>query len=322
MPVVCRVQKNAELRRFEGIPPDLPALLADPATRFWLDIDTIDVPTLEDMGRRFGFHPLAIEDCHHAIQRPKIDEYPGHIFFSFHAVDESREGELCLREIDGFLGSNFLVTVHEEPSPEIAALVARCEKNVNVLERGMDQLFHALLDRMVDTHFPLLDRIEERIDSAEDRIFGSPDRGVLEELFQIKKELLAVRRIVGPQREILGQLGGRELPVIAPATRPYLRDVQDHLLRLTELVETYRDLVNGAMDAYRAEIQQRLNEVMKILAVIGTVSLPLTLIAGLWGMNMARIPWASDPNGFWYIVALLVALAAAMLGLFRWARWL
>jgi magnesium transporter len=322
MPVVCRVQKNAEFRRFEGFPPDLPALLSDPDARLWLDLDAIDVPTLEEMGRRFGFHPLAIEDCHHAIQRPKIDEYPGHLFFSFHAVDESRGGDVCQREIDGFLGPNFLVTVHEEPSPEIEALAGRCEKNTSVLERGMDHLFHDLLDRMVDTHFPLLDRIERRIDEAEERIFHSADRGVLERLFHVKKELLAIRRLVGPQREILNILASREFPVIGAATRPYLRDVQDHLIRLTELVETYRDLVNGALDAYRAEIQQRLNEVMKILAVIGTISLPLTLVAGLWGMNMAWLPWMGDPNGFWYILGGLATLAAVMLGLFRWARWI
>lgn len=322
MPVVCRVLRNGEFRLIHGLPEDPRTLLADPALRLWLDVDTIDVPTLEELGRRFGFHPLAIEDCHHNVQRPKADEYPGYLFFSFHAVDESRDGIVKTREIDGFLGRQYLVTVHEEPSPEIAALVTRCERNPGFMEKGMDHVFHALIDDMVNTHFPILDAVEERLDDAERRVFDRREQGVLEDLFRIKKELLAIRRIVGPQRELLGMLSTRDNPWLTESTRLYLRDAQDHLIRLTELVETYRDLVNGAMDAYRAEVSQRLNEVIKLLTIIGTLSLPLTLVAGLWGMNFDVIPWAHHPLGFWFVFLILAAVVGLMLGIFRWVRWL
>ena len=317
-----REKRNGNLDRIEGYPDNLPELLADPNTRLWVDIDTIDIPTLEDMGQRFHFHPLAVEDCHHSTQRPKVDEYSDCLFFSFHAVDGSSGGDLRLREIDGFLGPTFLVTVHEDPSPEIDALQEKCGRNAGTLERGTDYLFYSLLDLMVDTHFPVLDSIENRIDESERDLFERLDRKTLEGIFQIKKELLGLRRIVGPQRDLVNALGSRGYPVIAESTRIYLRDVQDHLIRLTELVETYRDLVNGTVEVYWLQSQQKLNEVMKILTVIGTVNLPLTLIAGLWGMNFDKIPWAHDPFGFWYIFGILLLVVFAMLAVFRAFRWL
>ena len=322
MPIVSRLLRNGSHETLEGYPDDLPGLLADPNARLWVDLDTIDVPTLEDMGRRFHFHPLAVEDCHHSIQRPKVDEYSDCLFFSFHAVDEASGGELRMREVDGFLGRNFLVTVHEDPSREITALQEKCHRNGGTLERGTDYLFYNLLDLMVDTHFPILDSIEHRIDTAEHELFDRLDRKTLEGIFQIKKELLGLRRIVGPQRDLVNALSSRGYPVISEPTRIYLRDVLDHLLRLTELVETYRDLVNGAMEVYWTQSQQKLNEVMKVLTVIGTVNLPLTLIAGLWGMNFDRIPWAHDPLGFWYIFGILLLVVLAMLAVFRSFRWL
>ncbi|HEX7879881.1 MAG TPA: magnesium/cobalt transporter CorA [Candidatus Eisenbacteria bacterium] len=322
MPVVSRVLRNGSESQVDGLPDDLADILADPAARLWVDLFTIDIPTLEEMGRRFNFHPLAIEDCYHNIQRPKVDEYPHYLFFSFHSIDESGDGEIAMREIDGFLGPNYLVTVHEEASKEIEALLERCGRNQSTMERGSDYLFYSLLDLLVDTHFPVLDLIQDRIETAESQLFDNPDKNTLESIFLIKKELLSVRRIVGPQRDIVNALGSRGYAVISDATRLYLRDVQDHLIRLTELVETYRDLVNGAMDAYWTQSQQKLNEVMKVLTVIGTVNLPLTLIAGLWGMNFDRIPWAHDPLGFWYIFGLLILVVVGMLALFRAARWL
>jgi magnesium transporter len=322
MPVVCRVLRDGEIRTVPGLPVDPRSLIADPSLRFWLDVDTIDAALLEEMGRRFDFHPLAIEDCHHSAQRPKADEYPGYLFFSFHAVDDAAGGEVRVREIDGFLGANFLVTVHEEPSPEIEALALHCEKDPGVLARGVDHLFHTLIDAMVDTHFPVLDAIEDRLDDAEDRIFDRGDPGVLEDLFRVRKELMAIRRLVGPQRDLLGLLSTGDYPQFGDSTRIYLRNAQDHLIRLTELVEAYRDLVNGAMEAYRSEVSQRLNEVMKYLGVIGTLALPLTLIAGLWGMNFDVIPWAHHPNGFWFVLVLLAVVVAGMLWIFRRIKWL
>jgi magnesium transporter len=320
MPVTFRLFRKDHYET-GPLPEDFSSLLKDPDARFWVDFENVDVPTIEEMGRRFNFHPLAIEDCHHSIQRPKIDEYPGYLFFSFHAVDETGEGEICLREMDGFLGRNYIVTVHEEPSPEVKALTERCDRNPQVLEKGPDRIFHGLLDLMVDTHFPILDRIEVRLGEAEDRLFEEPRSEILHELFHLKKELLALRRIVGPQRDILSHLSARETEVLSPGARLYLRDVHDHLLRLTEIIETYRDLVGGGMDAYRSEVSLRLDQVMRRLAVIGTVGLPLTVTASLWGMNFDRIPLAHEPFGFWMIVGGLLFVAIVMLVVFRKAGW-
>lgn len=320
MPITFRVLKDGQYLQ-GALPDDLTPLIKDPKSRFWIDLENVDVPTLEDIGRRFGFHALAIEDCHHSVQRPKIDDYPGYLFFSFHAVDETGEGLVHLREMDGFLAKNYIVTVHEEPSPEVALLVDRCDRNPLLIEKGVDNIFYELLDRMVDTHFPILDAIEERLTEAEERVFHSASENVLEDLFHIKKEILALRRIVGPQREILNLLTSREWDVISPGARFYLRDVHDHLVRITDLMETYRDLVTGAMDAYRSEVSQRLNEVMKKLAVIGTVGLPLTVTASLWGMNFSHVPLAGHPAGFWIISGGLAVVALTLLAIFRKTGW-
>lgn len=321
MPITAIILKDGQFQA-GPLPENIEAIVADPAARVWVDAVGLSVEEIETLGQRYRFHPLAIEDCHHSVQRPKVDEYPGYLFFSFHAVDESGEGEVCTREIDGFLGTNFLVTVHDEPSPEITEMVSRCDRNNNLIERGMDHIFYTLLDRMVDTHFPILDKIEERIERAETDVFETGDSEVVSRLFEIKKELLMLRRIVGPQRDLLNQLSTREHHGISEPVRFYLRDVHDHLVRLTDLLETYRDLVTGTVDAQRSEVSYRLNEVMKRLTVIGTISLPLTLIAGLWGMNFDRIPWAHHPAGFWFIVGLCLVVVAMLLAFFRKAKWL
>lgn len=321
MPILTHCLKSGELI-VGPLPENLQDYLDDPEARVWVDAVGLSQPEIEDLGRLFRFHVLAVEDCWHSIQRPKVDEYPGYLFFSFHAVDESGEGEVGTREIDGFLGANYLVTVHDEPSPEVQELMARSDRNTNLLGRGVDHLFHELLDRMVDSHFPILDAIERRIEAAEEDVFSSSDPQVVERLFQIKKELLTLRRVVGPQRDLLSMLSTREYETISQPVRFYLRDVLDHLLRLTDLLETYRDLVTGTVDAQRSEVSYRLNEVMKRLTVIGTISLPLTLIAGLWGMNVMNLPWAGHPGGFWFVVGLCVLVTLVLLALFRRARWL
>jgi magnesium transporter len=320
LPITFRIFRDGHYKA-SPLPDDLAPLLADPKSRFWVDLDNVDVPTLESIGRRFGFHDLAIEDCHHNVQRPKIDEYPGYLFFSFHAVDETGEGDVKLREMDGFLAKNFIVTVHEEPSPEVVSLTERCDRNPRLIEKGVDNIFYELLDRMVDTHFPILDRIEERLGEAEERVFHTRNAGVLEDLFHVRKEILALRRIVGPQREILNVLSNREWAVISDGVRPYLRDVQDHLIRLTDIIDTYRDLSTSAMEAYRSEVSQRLNQVMKKLAVIGTIGLPLTVTASLWGMNFRQIPLADHPSGFWIVAGALALVAVTLLGIFRKTGW-
>lgn len=321
MPITAITLRNGQFHA-GPLPDDIEAIVADPTARVWVDAVGLGVEEIESLGRRYHFHPLAVEDCHHAIQRPKVDEYPGYLFFSFHAMETADAGEVRMREIDGFLGRNYLVTVHDEPSPEIIEMISRCDRNNNLLERGMDHIFYTLLDRMVDTHFPILDRIEERIERAETDVFETNDASVVARLFEIKKELLMLRRVVGPQRDLLNQLSTRDHATISEPVRFYLRDVHDHLVRLTDLLETYRDLVTGTVDAQRSEVSYRLNEVMKRLTVIGTISLPLTLIAGLWGMNFDRIPWAHHPGGFWFILGLCLLVVAVLLGLFKRADWL
>jgi magnesium transporter len=300
-------------------------LLAASDSVIWVDVEA---PTDDDyawLQRHFHFHPLAIEDCRHGVQRPKIDEYEDYLFFVFHAII-GIQGEygtdLDFVELDGFLGRQYLVTVHDEPLATLDQLKARVEQNPGLLARGADDLFYAALDMAVDLYFPILDGIDQRIDKVEHDLFARPSNKTLAEIFSIKKLIMKLRRFAWPQRDTLSLLVHHEHPAIDERTRYYLRDVVDHLIRITDALDAYRDLIAGATDTYLSQISQRTNDRIKVLSIFATVLLPITMLAGLYGMNFEFLPGAKHPYGFRIMVGLMVAIALALFGIFRWRLWI
>lgn len=315
--------------------PALAAALRDPACTFWLDLHKPtddEISLLDDV---FGFHPLAIEDTINYVQRPKIESYnhvgdacqTGYFYMVFHGPDlDSFKEKLRTKELDLFVSERYMVTVHDETMNSVKIVLARAVADPGkALARGIDILLYNILDHMVDHYQEILDYLDEAIDALEEAALSDPKPYVMTEISVKKKELLNLRRIVGPQREVIAQLTRGEVPFIRETTRIYMRDVQDHLIRVVEMIELFRDLVLGSRDIYLSSLSNRLNEIMKTLTMITVLAVPFTVITGIFGMNF-DIPWWNDTlqsNGrFWLFTTVLLTIVLALLFLFWRRGWL
>jgi magnesium transporter len=298
------------------------AYLRDPGARVWIDLFEPEMADYDALQEVFHFHPLAIEDCHSNIQRPKIDDYGDYIFMTFHGLNLA-EGKdpLEMVELDLFLSPAFLVTVRYDRLFSIREVQDRIRKNPEILRRGPDVVLHAVIDRMVDFFFDLLQRMDETMDGIEDRLFEGPTRTVLQEILDLKRTIMALRRVAGPQREIMNQIARGDCPVVQEGTRYYYRDIHDHLLRIADSLDAYRDMIGTAMDTYMTLLSNRTNEIMKVLSIIATIMLPLSLITGFFGMNFQRFPGIDYEFGVWFVVAAMAVLAGIMLVYFRRKGW-
>jgi magnesium transporter len=216
-----------------------------------------------------------------------------------------------------FLGPNYLVTVHGRQSMAIGDVADRLERNPELLKRGAERLMHAVADSAVDAYFPLLDRIDEFVDGLENRVFVHFDKNALHEIFAVKRLVLQLRRHLAPQREVFATLTNRPSALIAPETQVYYRDVYDHVLRINDSLETYRELLSSTLDSYLTQVSNRLGEVTKGLSVVATISLPFVVISGMWGMNVANIPLAQHPHAFWWMLGIQLAVGLGLLAILR-----
>jgi magnesium transporter len=313
-------------------PQSLSAALKDNTTTFWLDMLK---PTDEEyslLDEVFGFHPLAIEDSIQYTQRPKIESYQhigdachvGYFYMVFHGPDlETFKEKLRTKELDMFVSERYLVTIHEDEFKTVGEVLARAKVDARVvLDPGIDMLLYNLMDHITDAYMPILDYIGEQIDDIEEKALREPTPDVLISISERKRELLNLRRIVGPQREVVAQLTRGEVPFIRMETRAYFRDVQDHLARTVETVELYRDLVLGARDIYLSSISNNLNQIMKTLTIISVIALPLTIVTSFFGMNFEAMPLAHSQWGFWIAMTGMLAMEIFMFWWFRKKKWI
>ncbi|HEY7086859.1 MAG TPA: magnesium/cobalt transporter CorA [Tepidisphaeraceae bacterium] len=306
--------------------------LRDPKALFWVDMTDPSAEELTLLDEVFGFHPLAIEDTIQHVQRPKIENYcqtgdackEGYFYMVIHGPDlETFRHRLRTKELDMFVSERYLVTIHDDRSMTIDELATRGKADPRViLDPGIDVLLYNLIDKVVDHYLPIFDHLQEEIDSLEDEALADPHPAVLTQIAQQKRDLLNLRRVIGPQREVLAQLTRGEVPFIRETTRIYFRDVQDHLNRAVETIELYRDLISGARDIYLSSISNNLNRIMKALTIITVIALPLNIITGFFGMNFHAMPGLDSPRAFWITVAIMIAAVTTMLMLFRKKRWL
>jgi magnesium transporter len=288
----------------------------------WLDLSEPMSKELDDLALRYGFHELAVEDSRSHLQLAKIDYYDGYAFVivnSTHFVE--KPCEVTVREIDIFIGRDYIVSVHYGPSQAVLELEKRIQSNALTLTRP-DQVLHAVIDVVVDRYMPTLDHIGDAIDKVEDDLLVKPDIKLLELIFDLKRGLLQFRRAVASQRELLNSLIRDDNGLIQSDLRIYFRDVYDHAVRAMDLIETYRDLLTGGLDIYLTQMANRTNDIVKGLTILATIMLPLTLVTGFFGMNFEYIPLLKSPNGIWYTTAGLVFIAVVMLGWFRYRKWL
>jgi magnesium transporter len=290
---------------------------------FWLDVTAPTDEQLTQLRQLFGFHPLALEDTEHFNQRPKLDDYGDHVFLVFYGAwrHESRDPE-PLREVHLFISGRYLVTIHRDPLPSLDQQREQLSGRVLHSEQF---LLYRVLDALVDSFFPLLSDMDDEIDELEAAVLENPDERQLERLFGLKRELVAMRKVVTPQRDIFVRSVDQiaQLPGFQLDERDYFRDVYDHLIRISDLIDSYRDLLSGATDLYLSTISNRQNDVMKQLTVIATIFLPLSFITGFFGQNFGyMVGHIESAWTFWLLgIGSMLATVLVLLAFFRRKRW-
>jgi magnesium transporter len=286
-----------------------------PCNLAWFDVADPASPELDDLARRFGLHALQIEDCRHPPQRPKTEEHDRYIFTILDHVHN--EGELTFDNISLFLGPDFLISVRSGDSAVLEGVRARATQEH--IDR-LDRLFYTIVDQIVDGYQPVLDKIADEVAEIEDLVLDRPDPETLARIFSLKRKLVEFRRVAGSMREVVNTLTRREAGLLGDDLDVYFRDIYDHVIRTVDLIETYRDLLSGALDIYLSAVANRTNEVMKVLTIWGTVALPMVIITGFFGMNL-KLPWADNPHGTAFAIALMAISTIAILVYFKIKRW-
>jgi magnesium transporter len=297
--------------------------LESPEDLLWLDVFNCDDLELNYIGKIFDFHPLAIEDCLQLSPRAKVDNYDDYFFFVFHSLhyDEESEDEIATSELDVFLGKNYIVTIHKSPLPAVGKVVKQCLQHHRLMDRGPDYLLYSIVDVIVDDYFPIIDRIGVRIDELEDELYINPAQEVTDEILSLKRTTLLLRKVVLPQRRIFASVGGRYSFNVQDENKPFYMDLADHLERIIDATDTYRDLVNNALDSFFTVLSGRTNEVIRVLTIISTIMMPLTFITGLFGMNVP-IPFQNHIASFWVIVLGTCVISTGMLWFFKKKLWI
>ncbi len=277
----------------------------------WVDLEGAAPDEGEWLGATFDLHPLAVEDLLHRNQRPKLEEYEGQLLLVLHAVGRQGHG-IVTSEVHLILASTYLLTVTEGRVEGLARVFERCRRDPRPMVDGGSHLLYLLSDAVVDAAFPVLDALEDEIEQIEDQILARPTRAGLRRVFTLKRDLVQLRRVLSPQREVYNALSRRGYPLVDARASLYFRDVHDHLVRASEMLEAYRDLLGNTLDAYLSMMSNRLNEVMRRLTIIATIFMPLSFVVGFFGMNFSRIPW-DNRLIFIVVVALMVLIPGGML---------
>ncbi len=294
----------------------------DPQRFVWINLLEPSKQKLEEVTQSLDVHELTLEDLQNPRVRPKVEEFENHIFVVFKALNLN-EGEdiLDVINLNVLLFKNRLVTVHLRPLPSVKALLEGERDRPNYLPKGPAFVMYAILDRIVDEYFPLMDELDEATDEIQDRIFERFDPDVSSVIFHWKTQVAHLRRRVGPQREMLMNLANRPHALVPAKVQVYLRDVYDHLIRIHDNLESYRDILQGAMDSYMTQVSNRMNEVMKVLSIVATIMLPLGILTGLYGTNFEVLPGSKGPHSFWVFVGGMLTLAAGATIFFKIRKW-
>ena len=290
----------------------------------WVNVDTRDLGQVSILREIFHFHPLAIEEAINPEARVKLEEFDSYILLIVRTVAfcETTEDpyDLDTVNIAFFLGSNYVVTVHGEDTNPVATTADLLERKPELAAHGASRLMHAIVDQAVNAYFPIIDQLDEFMDSLEEKIFSRFDQDALREVFAVKRLVLSLRRHLAPEREALSVLTNRPSTLLTPETQIYFRDIYDHVLRIYDSLETYRDLLSSTLDSYLTQVSNRLGMATKALGVVATVTLPFVVVSGMWGMNFEHIPLHSHPHGFMILMLAQLALGLTILAALRWRK--
>ncbi len=291
----------------------------------WINIDGIhETSIIEKLGKHFDLHPLILEDILNTGQRPKCEDYDNYIYTVLQMLSYNDKDEMIRAEqVSLVLGSNFVISFQESIGDVFEQIRDRLRNNKGrVRKMASDYLAYALIDAVVDGYFIILERLGEKIESMEEQLVAEPTNKTLRQIHSVKRELVSLRKSVWPLRELINVLEKTESPLIKKSTRLYLRDVYDHTIQVIDTVETFRDMVSGMLDIYLSSISNRMNAVMKVLTIIATIFIPLTFIAGIYGMNFKYMPELGWRWGYAAILLVMAVVAVIMLIYFKKKKWL
>ncbi len=291
----------------------------------WINIDGLhDVEIIEKIGKHYDFHPLVLEDILHTGQRPKFEDLENYIFIVLMMLRFDDESQAVISEqVSMVLGPNYVISFQENVGDVFEQIRDRIRNAKGKIRKmGSDYLMYALLDAIVDGYFLIMEKLGDKIESMEDELVGNPTEKTLQQIHNLKREMVYLRKSVWPLRELISGVERSESNLIQDTTGAYLRDVYDHTIQVIDTVESFRDMVSGMLDIYLSSISNRMNAVMKVLTIIATIFIPLTFVAGIYGMNFENMPelkWRYGYFGVWFI---MVIVTGSMVLYFKKKKWL
>jgi magnesium transporter len=285
----------------------------------WHDVRDPNSPELDRLAEQYGLHPLHVEDSRHRNESAKLEETPNYLFAVLKPVRMNEEGDIEVTDLDLFLGRDFLITVEEGRCPEMVDILDKVRSASN--GSRADQLFYKLTDAVVDLYLPTLDRLDDVIDELEEAVLERPTPEALSRIFETKRSLITLRRVLVNTRDVATHLQRSESPFIGRDMWPFLRDIYDHVARNLDIVEMQRDLLSGTLDVYLSSVANRTNQVMKVLTVVGTIALPALVISGIYGMNVKGLPFAESRHAAPLISATIAVGMGILLAILRYFHW-
>jgi magnesium transporter len=308
---------------------ELPALLADKTNVVWVDLQGETPEQIEEakdiLLNIFHFHYLTVEDCIETRNQPKVDAFPDYFYFIVHGVKpETNSANFVTKELDGYLGKNFVVTFHVERFKSIKKVKTQLRSTPFACQRGAAYLLHQILDQLVDLYMPVVDDFDVTINELEDRVFQMRrnNTAVLSEIMDLRRSVARLKRISSRQLDVLYRISHGEFDLIPEPVLPFYRDVHDHLMRISDLADSYKDLVGGLFEIHFSVTANKTNDVMKVLAVFSAIMLPLTLIAGIYGMNFENMPELHSQYGYYVALALMLVIGVGLLIYFWRKGWI
>ena len=324
MPIGFALLPDSVLRRFESL-DGLDALWSRQDVRVWIDLESPSEEDLQRLNKLVALDDEAVSDCLHGEQQPRVDEFESYIFLVLYGLHGLKEQEdLDPHKLAAFCGSRFLITVHRDPILSVRQVRSRCARHPeNYLARGVDAVLFEIIDTMVDYYLQVADRYEDRLEALEELSFDiDVDEEVLEEVASVRRDLLELRRLAVAQRQLLQPVAKGEYDFVSETLSQQISHCCDHLTQVIDTVDSLRETIHSIRDNYHAALARRTNEIMKVLTVFAAVMLPLTLIAGIYGMNLPLWPPPDHPLSFWGVVLVMILISVAMLFYFRRRQWL
>lgn len=298
---------------------------SDPSIVSWMDVEGLhEVEVIRQMGDCQGLHPLVLEDILDTHQRPKVEDFGEYLYIVLKMLRVSDAGAIVSEQVSIILGSHFVITFQEGVQGDVFSRIRERLRHGKgrVRSLGADYLAYSILDAVVDNYFVVLEWVGERLEELEDEVVADPRPETVRKINRLKREIILLRKAVWPLREVIGALERREFTLISDATAVYLRDLYDHTIQVIDTIEANRDMLAGMLDVYLSSISNRMNEIMKFLTIIGTIFIPLTFIAGVYGMNFKYMPELQWHWGYFASLVLMLAVAATLLFYFKKKKWL